>query len=109
MTSEITRVEFARAVRAAARNGRRRRWRPILQRFEHEIGPEGPLTLIGLRPATILPSARDIVIEHPVGTLDAIHLAVAIDEALELGDDLVFVTRDTRQAAAANALGLRVG
>ncbi len=108
VTSEITRVEFARAVRAAARRGRHQKWRLILDRFEHETGPDGTIALIGLRPETVLQLARDIVLEQPVGTLDAIHLAVALGEASELGGELVFVTRDKKQAAAAKALGLRV-
>jgi predicted nucleic acid-binding protein len=54
--------------------------------------------------------ARQIVLDHPVRTLDAIHLAVATTTAAELaaGDTVEFVTRDSRQADAAKALGLPV-
>jgi hypothetical protein len=42
------------------------------------------------------------------GTLDAIHLAVALTSgtALAGGDSVVLVTRDDRQAAAAATMGL---
>jgi uncharacterized protein len=54
--------------------------------------------------------AWQIVLDHPVRTLDAIHLAVATTTAAELaaGDTVEFVTRDARQADAAKALGLPV-
>ncbi|MBA2487996.1 MAG: hypothetical protein H0V36_01580 [Chloroflexi bacterium] len=51
-----------------------------------------------------------IVTDHRVPTLDAIHLAVAIEEcpALADGEAIEFVTRDRDQAAAAVALRLMV-
>lgn len=111
VTSEITQVEFARAVRAAARQGRYRRWRLLIERFEEDVRAEGPVTLLKLRPEAILPVARELVLDHPVRTLDAIHLAVALEEGVALAgaDGLVFVTRDRAQARAARALGLSVG
>ena len=68
------------------------------------------MTLVALIPAAVVARAYGLVLEHRLRTLDAIHIAVALDEdaALATGDELVFVTRDTEQAAAAAAVGLAV-
>jgi hypothetical protein len=54
--------------------------------------------------------ARKLVLDHPLRTLDAIHLATALIEATAFagGDEVAMVTRDQRQATAAKACGLRV-
>ena len=54
--------------------------------------------------------ARALVAQHPLRSLDAVHLAVARTTAAELaaGEPVVLVTRDHRQAAAAEALGMAV-
>lgn len=64
--------------------------------------------MIELRPKTILPRARDLVLQHRLNTLDAIHLAVAIEESKGLGEPIVFITRDEEQGIAARELGLEV-
>ncbi|SDP70706.1 hypothetical protein SAMN04487905_107205 [Actinopolyspora xinjiangensis] len=50
------------------------------------------------------------MIAHAIRTLDTIHLAAALEQAVPLapGGDLVVVTRDTRQAAVAAEKGLFV-
>ena len=108
VTSELARVEFASAVRAAGLDRRVRAWRDLLGRFDEDSAPDGPVALLELHPGTVLPAARRLVLEHRLRTLDAIHLAVAIEEcpAYAGGLDIVFVTRDGDQAAAARALGL---
>jgi predicted nucleic acid-binding protein len=108
VTSELTRVEFASAVAAAGRAARLRRPRVLLDRFDRDCGDSGPLTLLTLDPAAVLPLARRLVREHTVRTLDAIHLAVALTDAVELaaGEPVSMVTRDRAQAAAAESLGL---
>ena len=110
VTSELTRLEVASAVHAAARAGRLRRTAGVLRRADRDWGAEGPVALLALQAAEVLPVARQIVLDHPVRTLDAIHLAVATTTAAELaaGDMVEFVTRDSRQADAAKALGLPV-
>lgn len=110
VTSELTRVEFASAVAAAARAGRLRRPRVLLDRFDADSGDEGPLTLLTLDTAVALPFARRLVREHPVRTLDALHLAVALTDGVELaaGEPVSMVTRDRAQWAAAESLGLRL-
>jgi predicted nucleic acid-binding protein len=108
VTSELARVELASAVRAAARAARLRRWRGLLARLDADCGEEGPLTLLAMRPAVVLGPAYRLVLEYRLRTLDAIHLAVALEEgpALAGGEEVVLVTRDEAQAEAAAALGL---
>jgi len=110
VTSEMARVEIASAVRAAGAGGRLPRWRRLLARIDADCGQDGPITLLALRPRIVLPRAYDLVVETGLRTLDALHLAVAIEEcpALAAGSGIVFVTRHRDQAAAATALGLAV-
>ncbi len=107
VTSEITRVELASAVSGAARCGRLRRPDWLLARVDADCGPEGPIALLALDAGTVLPRARQLVLDHSVRTLDAIHLAVAATTVTELaaGEPLEFVTCDQRQAQVADALG----
>lgn len=110
VTSELTRVELASTVAAAARGGRLKEPAVVLARFDADCGDDGPLTLLRLDSATVLPLAYRLVDEHPLGTLDAIHLSVARTDAAALAaeEPLTVVTRDTRQADAARALGMPV-
>ena len=107
VTSEVSRVELAGAVRGASRAGRLRRWRGLLARIDADCAEEGPITLLALRPGVVLPAAYRLVLEHSLHTLDAVHLAVALEEcpALAQDEEIVFVTRDEGQAGAATALG----
>lgn len=107
VTSEVSRVELASAVRAAAGGGRITRWRGLLARIDADCQQDGPVALLRLRPQVILPTAYRLVLERRLRTLDAIHVAVAVEECPPLagGDDVVFVTRDDSQGAAATALG----
>lgn len=106
VTSELSRVELASAIRAAERVGRLRRAAPVLARADEDLATR--FVTLSLRPATILPEARRIVLSERVRTLDAIHLATALLEAprLSLTGEVVLLTRDTGQAAAARSLGL---
>ena len=110
VTSELTRVEFASAVSAASRALRVDEPRALLDRFDLDCGEDGAFTLLRLDSQTVLPLARRLVSQQAVRTLDAIHLAVALTDAtaLAVGEPVVVVTRDRRQAAAAKALGLSV-
>ncbi len=110
VTSELARVEFASAVRAAAQAGRVGEWQELLDQFDADCQPDGRIRLVALRADVILPSAYRLVIEHRLRTLDAIHLAVALDQRDQLAalGELAFVTRDANQAAAAAALGFDV-
>lgn len=108
VTSEITRVQLASAVAAAARAKRLRRPDWLLAQADADCGPDGPIVLLALDPGTVLPCARQFVLEHGVRTLDALHLAVAVTTVTELaaGEPVEFVTCDQRQAQAAEASGL---
>ena len=106
VTSELSRVELARVVTAAERAGRIESADDLLAVIDTDL-----TTAIGLLPlqlATALPQARKIVLDHRVRTLDAIHLAVAVELRDGEQDEVTFVTRDADQAAAAEALGFAV-
>lgn len=110
LTSELTRVEFASAITAAKRQGRIPDGTEFLAQFDEDT-KQGMLNLIPLAPERIMPAARRIVLDNqPVRTLDAIHLAVAMQDALRFtgGVPVAMVTRDQRQADAAKAHGLEV-
>lgn len=111
VTSEIAGLEIANAVRAAGAGGRLPRWRRLLARIDADCGEDGPITLLALRAEVVLPRAHDLIVDRGLRTLDAIHVAVAIEEcpALAAGGEIAFVTRDRGQAAAAAELGLRAG
>jgi predicted nucleic acid-binding protein len=110
VTSEIARLELASAVRAASTGGRLPRWRDLLARMEADLAGDGPIDLIGLRTEVILPMAYRLIVEHRLRALDAIHLAVCLEDcpAVAGGDDIAFVTRDAEQARAARSLGVVV-
>jgi uncharacterized protein len=96
------------AVAAAARAARLRRPRVLLDRFDADCRDNGPVTLLELDTGTAFPLARRLVREHPLRALDAIHLAVALTDAVELaaGEPVSLVTCDKAQATAADSLGL---
>ncbi len=110
VTSELARLELASAARAAGSSGRLAEWRAVLARIEADISEGGPIRPIALRPEVVLLTAYRIVTNYAVRTLDAIHLAVAIEDcpAIAAGAEIVFVTRDGDQARAARELGLAV-
>ncbi len=110
LTSEVAGVELAGAVRAAVQAGRLRRAGPMLSRMDADSSSAGPIQLIRFRAEAVLPTARTLVLEHRLRTLDAIHLAVAIEDTPTLagGAAVDFVTRDREQGAAALALGFTV-
>lgn len=78
--------------------------------MEVDTGPHGRIMLIRLLPELVLTTAHRLVLDHSIRTLDAIHLAAAMEAGprLAAGEEIHFVTRDRDQAAAARALGLTV-
>ena len=106
VASELARVELARSAKGAERSGRLASATILLERIDADLND--PIGVIDLEPSTVLPSARELVLEHRLGTLDAIHLAVALELRDELEDGVVFITRDADQAAAAKALGFEL-
>ena len=110
VTSEITRLELASAVTAAVRARRIVDADPFLARFDTDCSDDGQLVLLELEPAPTFRTAYALMREHRLRTLDAIHLAVALEDASRYapGERVVLVTRDANQAAAARELGLEV-
>ncbi len=110
VTSELTRVELASAVTAAARAGRLRRPHVILDRFDADCGDDGPVTMLRFEIEIVLAAARDLVLGQQLRTLDALHLAVAMTTTADLAgdEDISLVTRDATQAAVASQLGVEV-
>lgn len=105
-TSELTDVELAGAVSAAARSGRIADAAGLHRILRDHL--RSAVALVPLRPAVVLPEARRLVLGFRLRTLDAIHVAVALDLRRAVDDEVVFVTRDTDQAEAATALGFPV-
>lgn len=110
VTSEITRLELASAMRTAHVAGRLNRWKELLASVDADLAEHGVVSPIDLRPAAVLGTAYRLVLEHRLRPLDAIHVAVCYEDCPTLAgeDDVVFVTRDEVQAAAARAIGLTV-
>lgn len=112
LVSALSTVEVERAF-SAARRARRFSADTIggaEKGFPEVAAVRRRIRLIPLDARPTLRRAAELVREHPLGTLDAIHLAVADREgrALAGDDELVFVTADAAQATAARALGLSV-
>jgi predicted nucleic acid-binding protein len=110
VTSEITRLELASAVRSAYSAGRVARSTDLLGRIEGDLAEDGAISPIDFRSDPIVATAYRFILEHRLRPLDAIHLAVCVEDCPGLAGDeaVVFVTRDADQAAAARALGLAV-
>ncbi|RLK60752.1 type II toxin-antitoxin system VapC family toxin [Actinokineospora cianjurensis] len=110
VTSELTTVEFASAVSAAARTGRVDEPHRLIARFTADCAEGGPVSVLRLVPESVLPTARRLVTEHAIRTLDALHLAVLLTTATSLasGDDIVLVSRDRQQLRVAAELGIAV-
>lgn len=111
VTSELTRVEFASAIAAALRSGRLADAQPVLNQFDHDCSPDGPIALLPLQTSALSAARRLVITGPPLRTLDALHIAVALHDAAELAGDapVTFLTRDNRQATAARAAGLEIG
>jgi hypothetical protein len=110
VTSEIARLELASAVRAAVSGRRLPRSSELLARIDGDFAEGGRIGPIDLRSDIILPAAYHLVVEHGLRTLDAIHLAVCVEDCPAFAGDapIAFVTRDLDQAAVARTLGLDV-
>lgn len=110
VTSEVAWIEFTSAVWRAHRAGRLPRPEAFVSRFEADVGARGRIALLALEPHQVFPAARRLLATHELGSLDAVHLATALEQAALAtpGDEIVFVTRDAAQARAARELGLDV-
>jgi len=102
VTASLAVVELARAVNAKRRSGRPVDLDAIADHCWLNV------STLALEETRHLPAARDLVLRHPLGTLDAVHVAVALEVQAEVGPPLTFLTRDPAQARAAAAEGLAV-
>lgn len=109
VSSQMARLEITSAATRAQRVGRLRDAAAVVDAFDAHCGPAGPFTLLRLEADRVLPASQRLVARHGLRALDAVHLAVAIEDAQPLAEQrLLFVTRDTEQAIAARAEGLTV-
>lgn len=110
VTSELARLEFTSATFSAARTGRLRRPDAVVARFDEECREDGPVALLALEPMRVFPECHRLIATHPVRTLDAIHLAVALLDLVRMagGSEAIFITRDEKQGIAAQSEGLTV-
>ncbi|MGI9034225.1 MAG: type II toxin-antitoxin system VapC family toxin [Acidimicrobiales bacterium] len=111
VTSDLARLELTSATYAAARAGRLRRPQNVVARFDADCRPEGPIALIELEGRRVFPESQRVLAVHPLRSLDAIHLAVALVRRPGAGRwDRAGLCqpRDEAQCAAAQAEGLRL-
>ncbi len=110
VSSELSRLELTSAVRSAERAGRIADGAELRGWIDIDCGEGGPIQLLELEPERTFATAHGLLLEHRLRTMDAIHLAVALVDAAAVaeGEEVVLVTRDADQAAAARALGLAV-
>ena len=110
VTSEIAVTEVASASMAAQRGDRVADGRLVAAGFDTLCTPGGRIRLLTLRPGPVFARACALMAVHRVYALDAIHLAVALEEVVPLaaGEPVRFLTRDRQQADAARALGFTV-
>jgi len=79
------------------------------ERFDADCGDQGPLALMRLVPERTFDQARRLLVSHRLRSLDALHLASALDLRAQLpDDDVVFVSEDADQARAALAEGFEL-
>lgn len=109
VTSELAVVELAAAMAAAKRARRIADSGSMMLQIESDLSGD-PVSMLDLRLPALFPEVRRLIAEHALFALDAIHLAVALVDAPAHSEDdeVVLVTRDRRQAAAARAEGLAV-
>jgi predicted nucleic acid-binding protein len=107
VTSVLTVVEFRSAVRRRVAEGAldEHHVTDVLERFTADREGWGLVEVS----QEILSTAETLAADHPLRTLDAIHIASAhlVFKRLAL-ETPAFVTADRRQADAARSIGLRV-
>ncbi len=109
ITSELTDVEIASTVARASRAGAitAATADELLDRYAADTSDTGPLGVIGLDSDTIALAQR-YVLQAPLRTLDAIHLAACARFGDSTPDDVRLLSRDNRQNEAARALGIEL-
>jgi predicted nucleic acid-binding protein len=110
LVSEIALVEVASACMAAERGRRIGDGPAAFAKFQSWCMPGKRIRLLAPPDSQVLERAVRLTRDLPVYALDAIHLAVAIEQVIPLArrEPVRFLTRDRRQAEAARALGFTV-
>lgn len=101
-------VEVTSALSRAVRAGRTGDIDTVLAMLAADTGDDGPVTLLRAEIARVEARATEIVREHALRSLEALHLAVAdlaANPLTEPGETLGFASRDDAQRTAALALG----
>jgi len=109
VTWALTLVEMTSAIRAAERAGRVRDADRLVAGVALDMVLGRVIPLTG-DPHRLVDRAQDLCDRHPLRAMDAIHLAVALEDAVDALPDaeVVLLTRDAAQADAARSEGLRV-
>lgn len=107
VTSALCDVEIASAIARAERDGviDGARTHALMSQYRADTSDEGPVGVIPLDVETLALAQQD-VIAVPVRTLDAIHLAACARFGVSVDDEVRLLTRDHRQNAAAQELGI---
>jgi uncharacterized protein len=108
ITGTWTRIEVSGAIVRAARSGRADVG-ALLAWLDAELGPDGPVTVVGAPQDEVENRSLELVRLHGLRAMDAWHLSVAAlltPSLVEPGEDTGFATRDPAQGTVAMALGL---
>jgi uncharacterized protein len=108
VTSTLTLVEVTSALVRATRAGRVADLETLLEKLDEETQVDGPITLIRADQLIAENIARQLVRDHALRALDALHLAIAELSARPLAgdeEDIGFASRDSAQLAVAESLG----
>ncbi len=78
-------------------------------RVDADCQEDGPIALLRLRPEVVFPAAYKLVLDRRFKSMDAIHVAIAVEECPPLAgnENVVFISRDHDQATVA-ACGLEL-
>jgi predicted nucleic acid-binding protein len=109
VTGTWTRIEVAAALTRAAR-ARRREVAGLLDAALFAMADEGQVAVVSAQQDEIERVAFRLARDHGLRAMDAWHLAcalVVLPELAEAGEMQAFATRDSEQAAIAEASGLR--
>lgn len=111
VTGSWTRIEVSGALVRATRAGRTIGWldeQRAIAILDADLGPEGPVTVVGAPQDEVEREALRIVRAHGLRAMDAWHLAVAkltVPSLVEPGEAMAFASRDRNQETVAGLLG----
>jgi len=107
VTGSLTRIEVSGALVRAASAGRGDR-DGLLKLLDFDLGEHGAVTVLKADQNQVEQTALQLVRQHALRALDALHLAVAqlaVPPLAEPRETIAFVSRDSAQASVAAGLG----